>query len=242
MFTLARRSNNRVWIISITLLAALAVLGALRSPMFNVQQVVVEGNRLVSEQDILDLANVGLGTNIFRVPTASIAQNVALHPLIKSVNVSRRLPSTLVISVTERQPVAMVPVQNGFVIVDEQGVFLQRSDTWPKNAVPIISGVKIPNNLDLGKQIQGASLQEGLKIVAGLPKQLYAQVGEVYAGNQDMLAMYTRDGLEVRLGLAEDLNQKFSVLRQFLDDKDYQAYRTGFYVDLSSGKPVIGKK
>jgi cell division septal protein FtsQ len=46
------------------------------------------------------------------------------HPGVETVNVSRRLPGTLVITITERQPVALVSGPQGFRAYDARGVAL----------------------------------------------------------------------------------------------------------------------
>ncbi len=236
------RSSKKVWVIVLTILGVLAIFAFLRSPFFNVRTIVIQGNSLVSSQELLALVNVGVGVNIFQVSTGDIVKNVSLHPLVKAVEVSRKLPNTLVISIVERKPVAMIPVKNGFVKVDEQGVFLQRSDVWPKQPMPIISGIQLPENLNLGQAIPNPALLEALKLLLQLPKDLYSMVGELSAANRDALVMYTRDGLEIRLGGADQAQEKFSLLDRFLQDKTYKPYRVGYYLDLTSGKPVLGKR
>lgn len=236
------KKNNKVLLTGMLIIALLALFGLIQSPLFNLRQIEVAGNKEVSRQDILALANIGLGTNIFQISPSSVAKSVAMQPLIKSVDVTRQWPDTLVIKVAERQPVAMIPVQNGFVKVDEQGVFLERTDVWPKQPLPIISGIKIAGNLNLGQTIDNQGLLETLQILTGLPGELYPMIGELYAADSNNLVMYTRDGLEIRLGEADKAKEKFAILRQFLLDKDYKNYRMGYYVDLSSGQPVLGHR
>lgn len=236
------RGRGRVWIIGLIILAVLALFSFAQSTLFSVQKIVVQGNKVVSRDDLLALANIGTGANIFQVSTGAILKNVSLHPLVKSVNVDRELPGTLVINIVERKPVAMIPVPNGFAKVDDQGVFLQRCDTWPQEPLPIISGIELPANLNLGQPIANPGLREGIKTLLSLPGELYPQVGELYAGNQDKLVFYTRDGLEIRLGIADQAGQKFAVMQKFLADSTYKPYRVGYYVDLTTGKPVLGRR
>jgi len=235
-------SRRKAWIIGLTILVILALLGFAQSPLFTVQNIVLQGNKTVPKEDLLALAKVANGANIFQAPTGSISKNISLHPVVKSVSIKRQLPNTLIINVVERKPVAIIPVKNGFAKVDEQAVFLQRTDTWPQEPLPIISGIQLPATLNLGQPIDDPGLREGLKILLGLPAELYPQVGELYAGNQNKLALYTRDGLEIRLGLADKAAEKFAVMQSFLLDKNYKPYRVGYYVDLTTGKPVLGKR
>lgn len=233
---------NKIWMLILALLLLLASFGFALSPLFQVNQIVVQGNNIVTKGDILALAKLGTGGNIFRVPTREIMKSVLLHPVISSVEIRRKLPNGIEILVTERKPVAMIPVLNGFAIVDEQNVFLKRSDTWPLDPLPIISGIELPSNLSLGQRLDSPGLAEGIKIIAALPSDLYPQIGELYAGNRDKLVFYTRDGLEIRFGMADQSLEKFEVITKFLADKSYKPYRAGYYVDLTTGKPVLGKR
>ncbi len=239
---MGRSSNRKVWVISLTILTLLALFGFIRSPVFSLRQIQVVGNREVSTAEIVQLANVGIGTNIFQISLGTVRNSVALQPLLQSVAVSRKLPGTLLIKVAERQAVAMIPAKDGFVKVDAQGVFIKRDDVWPRQALPIISGIQIPAALNLGQVVNSPSLLQALQILHSLPSSLYPQVGEISAVDRDSVNMYTRDGLEIRLGEADQATEKFTILRQFLTDKNYKQYRMGYYVDLSTGQPVLGRR
>src|SRR6185437_12572270 len=76
-----------------------------RMEFFRVRRVEIVGARYLSPSDILSRLHVDT--------TASLVARVAAHPEIQSVAIRRKLPGTLVVIVTERVPVALVPTSGG---------------------------------------------------------------------------------------------------------------------------------
>jgi len=75
--------------------------------VFRVRRVEVEGVRFMEPREVMDAAAIGADANIFDDPAPWKARLLRL-PLIASVEVHRRLPGTVVLVVTETQPVALV--------------------------------------------------------------------------------------------------------------------------------------
>jgi cell division protein FtsQ len=63
---------------------------------------------------------------------------VAEHPLVREVEVDRRLPGTLVVRVVEHAPVALVPTPTGFKAYDGRGVPLPIDLTKADVDAPIV--------------------------------------------------------------------------------------------------------
>jgi len=57
-------------------------------------------------------------------PTAPLVARVQRHPAVQNAVISRKLPGTLVVEITERTPVALVPAAGGFSVYDARGVAL----------------------------------------------------------------------------------------------------------------------
>ena len=98
----------------------------LHSSAFAVKEVVVEGNQSLQSAEIVRLTGVVPGTNIFLLNEEEIMDRLTLQPLIESVQLVRKLPNRLLVRVQEREPCALLPVTEGFAVVDREGVFLTR--------------------------------------------------------------------------------------------------------------------
>jgi cell division protein FtsQ len=94
-----------------------------RMAFFHVKRIEILGAHFVAPGDILARLHVDTLASVWD-PTAVLEARVAGHPEISAVDVRRKLPGTLVVTVTERAPVALVPASGGFRVYDERGVAL----------------------------------------------------------------------------------------------------------------------
>jgi cell division protein FtsQ len=122
-----------------------AVLAPLWSPRvlaelayFRVRRVEIVGARFVQPSDILGRLHVDTLSSVWQ-PAAPLEDRIASHPGVRSVRVGRRLPGTLVVEITERWPVALVPTPSGLVPIDERGAALPIDLTRTTVDAPIVA-------------------------------------------------------------------------------------------------------
>jgi cell division protein FtsQ len=95
--------------------------GALRRlAFFRVRKVEVVGARYTPVAEVLERLRVDTTRSVWD-PLAPLAQRVQAHPQIERAVVTRRLPGTIVVEITERRPVALVPSPDGLRAVDDHG-------------------------------------------------------------------------------------------------------------------------
>lgn len=115
-------------------LVGVAILFALASPLwaplllrrlafFRVRRVEIVGAHYIPPGDILGRLRVDTLASVWD-PKAPLERRVAAHPEVERVSIDRRLPGTLVVHVTERTPVALVPGPRGLVAYDARAVAL----------------------------------------------------------------------------------------------------------------------
>ena len=74
------------------------------SPHFALRNLKVSGLRRATEKELLRLAGVAPGTNLWSLDPAAIAQAMSAHPWIRTVEVTRSLPDTLQLRVRGARP------------------------------------------------------------------------------------------------------------------------------------------
>lgn len=90
----------------LTLLVALTV-GA--TVFFRVEQVVVSGNSRYTQEDVVAATGIQLGDNLYRMNKYQINQEVRQAlPYVNELNIVRKLPNTVLITVTEWDAVAQI--------------------------------------------------------------------------------------------------------------------------------------
>jgi cell division protein FtsQ len=109
-----------------------------RLAFFRVRHVEVVGGRYVLPAEILERLKVDTLDSVWD-PKAPLAARVKEHPLVRDVEIGRRLPGTLVVRLEEYIPVALVATTNGFKAYDERGVALPIDPTTADLDAPILS-------------------------------------------------------------------------------------------------------
>src|ERR1044071_3465018 len=84
-----------------------------RMAYFHVRRIEIVGAHYVAPSDILTRLHVDTMESVWN-PVEPLAARVRGHSEIETAVVRRKLPGTLVVEVTERVPVALVPAANGF--------------------------------------------------------------------------------------------------------------------------------
>ena len=112
------------------------VMGRMR--FFRVHRIEIVGAHYVAPSDILSRLHVDTTQSVWN-PTEPLAARVMTDAEIEHAVVRRRLPGTLVVEVTERVPVALVPATNGFRVFDDKGRTLPIDPARVAVDAPVVS-------------------------------------------------------------------------------------------------------
>jgi cell division protein FtsQ len=209
----------------------------LSSPVFEVRKVLVRGNHFLSEEKILSMADIGLGVNIFKLKMADVTSNLKQVPMIREAQVTRSLPSSVVITVVERVPLGLLPSKEGFIEVDDEGVYLAKAGAGTPG-LPVITGVQV-DTASPGQVLGSDKLRTALDVIKGLPAESAANLSEVHVDEDGQVKIYTNEGYQCRFGLPEEIQEKGAIFQQVLLELRKQGAKIN-YIDLSSaGQPVI---
>lgn len=231
-----RKKNHFVQSVFFILLVATVSYILLQSPFFEVKTITVDGNRQLNEQEIKNFSGITLGTNIFKLNLAKAEERLSLVPLLKNTKLERVLPNKIAIHVVERKAVALLPVQNSFIKVDEDGVYLQKGNI--ASALPIITGLNVKVN-GPGESIESKYLPIVLNTLEKLPRSLSIKLSEININEAGQVCIYTLEGVQGRMGLPKEIEYKGMVFQQVLNNLEKSGEEIQ-YVDLSNPKvPVV---
>jgi cell division protein FtsQ len=90
---------------------------------FRVRRVEIIGARYVSVGEVIERLHVDTTASVWD-PTKPLVARLASHPQLRSVNVRRKLPGTLVVELQENLPIALVATNNGLLAYDARGTAL----------------------------------------------------------------------------------------------------------------------
>ncbi len=78
----------------------------LTNPEYALQHVVVESGGLMTEEEVMDLTGITLGTNIFQIDLGSAERALREIQQIETVRIARDWPASISILITKHEPVA----------------------------------------------------------------------------------------------------------------------------------------
>ena len=167
------------------------------SGRFPLKTVVVKGTRLAQESEIQGLMGEWMGLNLLNIGLLDVEKSVRAHPWIGQsgwVRIQRRLPGTLVITVREREAVSAALVGGVVVLLDEQGLPIDRfGPRYAGYDFPIIRGVDslIGGGPDGEARLRRA-LAEGVRVTRTLASRepaFYDQVSEIDVSQESMVVL-----------------------------------------------------
>jgi cell division protein FtsQ len=218
LFEKRRRAKRwrtvRRWFLAILAvgLAAGAVWLIWFSTVLVATEVDVDGMTTLRADTIREQAAVPLGLQLARIDTVAIETRVARMERISKVDVRRRWPHTVRISVTERVPVGWV-VSNGAIrYVDRDGIDFRTVAREPENLLEI----RIETLDPLTRQQALEAVTRVITFLRAEARDLYVQVRYVSAATQDSVQLRLTEGRTVVWGSAEDNDEKAVVLRPLL--------------------------
>ncbi|MDQ1688439.1 MAG: cell division protein FtsQ [Frankiaceae bacterium] len=204
---------------------AVAALGwvVLASGVFSVRAVTVHGaHRMQSAQVVAALGPVK-GQALLTLDTTELRHRVEQLSGVRSVQVSRRWPSTVSIRVVERTPIATVHRADGWWLVDSQGVEFGPAGPRPK----ALREVKLPAPGERSAEAARSAAQ----VLAALPAPLLSTVTRVEASSADSVRLWLSSGATVVWGSAERSAEKARILATLV-------HRRAHVYDVSSPSVV----
>jgi cell division protein FtsQ len=222
-----RRRRILGWALAAIALSA-GVAWLIRTPLFGLGAVRIDGTRAVAEAEVLEASRVRIGEPYLGLDLAAIRDRVAALPRVAAVRVSRDYPSGLRIAVTERPPVASVSSGGVYWLVAADGTVLDAAASRPAD-LPYVARVPLPDGVGTGTRLPpGNELANALTALGGMAPQLKRQVAGVNARTLDSLEFTLEDGSVVLYGLAVDQPAKDAavlLIRRTLKKEGREAQR-----------------
>lgn len=208
-----RRQRLFTWRHVLVVLALLALASGLVWLVFfsshlAVKKVTVQGTSYLRPSTVKEAADLPTGEPLATVDLARAKDLVSALRAVREVDVTRQWPSTIRITVTEREPVAVV--QTGELIrgMDDEGVLFR-------------DYAKRPGNLPLVQAAADAdekALAEAAEVAGALPADLNRRVTVLNVDSVDAISLQLRNGKQILWGSADDSELKAKVLVALLKE------------------------
>lgn len=196
---------TRPWAILavVVVLAGLAGWVTYGTSLVGVREVRVTGVDILTAGQVRQTADIRDGTPLARVDLAAVRERVSRLAPVEQVTVRRDWPHAIVVQVTERTPVAVVPQEKKFLLVDRTGVGFHTVASRPRGLATMV--VDTP-----------ADLPAAARVLDALTPRLRAELVSITVDGPARIRLKLTGGREVIWGDATQSDRKAKVATALL--------------------------
>lgn len=206
-----------LFLLKVFLIFGIMIALVIYIPIFKVSEADITG-LFYLEKDALDTQLEDLkGENIVFLNKQKYKETFLANSYVKEVEIKRKYPNKLLVTIKERAPVALLVTSDGFIQISEDSIFLDIRQSPGSYDLPLVTGIELYAIPGVGKKIENLALEEALKIISGSNRILMDKIAEINIENDRIIA-YTRNGIIVLLGGAEDIDNKLKILEGIMED------------------------
>ena len=170
--------------------AASARAFVLDSPYFDVREIQVRGGNKVGGSEIVAMAGLRHGMNLWKIQPTTIEKKIAKHPWVRRVLVRREFPRRVIIEVEERIPKAIV-VMGRLYYVDSDGIVFKEVGEGENVEFPLLTGLR-PEELAATNPAIRSRIQDAIRLGELMAKDSHA-LSEIHFESSDRMVLYTTD-------------------------------------------------
>lgn len=224
------------------------IIYAMLSPIFNINNITVTGNSKISSETIISLSGLGIEQNIFNFRTSNVINSVKENAYIDKVEVKRKLPDRVEISVTERETTFMLTFGNAYAYINNQGYILEITNE--KGNYPIITGYEtateqvIEGNRLVTNDLE--KLNDVLKIMEATSSgdgELKSKITKIDIKDKtNYILTLEKEKKKIEFGDTTNLSTKILWINEFLDSEKENEGTIYLNVDLNNERPYFREK
>ena len=233
-----KKRIKKITMITVVLTVAL-VLFLTKAPIFNINKIDVLGTSKISADNLRENLKSFIGKNIYTVNEDNIKNLLMEDRYVKSVKISRKGISKLVINIVEESPVFYVENNGVIEVISEDLMVIEELDSIEGRNLVKISGVE-SQSISLGEKISDD------EILSSILKKFYPYIAQNRESIKfDEINIYDIVNIKGKIGDVEiffgddsDLHNKMENVYRILLSEDIKL--TKGYIDVSfDGPPII---
>ena len=224
------------------------IIYAMLSPIFNINEIIVQGNNKISSETIISLSELNVDENIFKYRTSDVEEKIKQNAYIDTVHIKRNLPNQVEITVLEREATYKLSYGNAYAYINNQGYILEITSV--KGTIPLITGYSTSEeNIKEGNRLCTEDLEkledvlEIMEAASSVDDNLRKVIKEIdISDNNNYILDLTSEKKEVYLGDVSNLSTKMLWINEFIEREDGIEGTIMLNVDLNNDMPYFNEK
>jgi cell division septal protein FtsQ len=213
------------------LVAAYHLIIAYRSTgIFDLRKIIVMNEKILEPGQIIDISKIKKGKRIMDIDKAAAIDNLNASPYIESSKISLIYPATLIIEITETEPIAFANCEGELRYVDRQGDLLGKVKPKSGYDLPIINSAVTPETVEF------------LNLSLKTSPLMYHQISEIECIDSGIELYLSKSSTKIIVG-KDEFPKKIVILENFLKE-EYDSIPFGRvdYIDLRFDDQVVMKE
>lgn len=185
---------------------------------FKAEELMVNGTHRLTQNQVLQQANIATGVNIFSVNLSKVRKRLLAHSWIEDAEVRRDLPSGINIRVKEQEPLAVLNLGRKFII-NTHGEIFKEMDKADHCNLPMISGLEF-SDINVKGESRSIPFDAVMKILrlGQKPESVlpYSLIKKIHVDREMGLSIYAFDNIrEIKIGY-NNYQDKYAMLKDVL--------------------------
>ncbi|UNC92872.1 cell division protein FtsQ/DivIB [Candidatus Contubernalis alkaliaceticus] len=226
-----RKRKGLYFVLLLVFLIILAFVVLFYSSLFELEGVELEGLDRIETEEIIRTLRLRRGMNIWEVNTRLIKAHLEDMPLVFSAEVRYRFPRSIVVSIVEKELVALAPYQDKYLELSQDGTLLGIVEGM-KEEKPLLTGMDFSQPY-IGKVLpveQNQSFKEILEVLPLMSEEEISILSDFNVSNPLNLVVYTLDGTVIWMGTG-DYPEKIRMIPEVLMEIQHREQEPS-YIDL----------
>ena len=229
------RKTRKFKIIFLILILIVGIIFLMSSPIFNIKNINVKNNSIISTEEIIKLSEINLDENIFKIRKGNITENLKENAYIESVKVSRKLPNTIEIARKY-----MLQFADSYVYINNQGYMLEISTE--KLELPIITGFKTDlSNIKAGDRLEVDDLKKLDTVIKIVETANANGIGNLItkidiSSSRNYIIELAGENKTAHLGDCSNLNTRMLLLKTIIEQEKGNAGTAYIDMDVNTGR------
>ena len=228
-----RRRHHRSAAVLYKLLSVVVISGAIVAALtlfFKVETITVSGTTEYSSEEIITASGVKQGDNLFLLNKYEIYESILEKlPYVSSVSISRKLPDTLLIEVTDSNQGGVIEDHGTYWVLSAEGKLLGKRAEAGRGA--LITGLTLAEP-EVGKK---AAVEQLLDLLAALEEKGMLQgVGSFDFSQESVISIKYADRYVVKFPYGADFPYKLTRLGQVIERLEEQGDQRAGVLDLTA--------
>lgn len=153
----AKRKRRIKKIIFIFVLLVIAfVIVAFKTKVFYISNIKITGDNLLTKNYVEEKTNYLNNTNLITMDKEKIEKKLKENPYIKTVNISRKYPKTLIINIKEAKGLFYIKNNNEYAIISSDLVYLENVPSIDNKNLIEIQGIDVSES-NIGNSVSKSS-------------------------------------------------------------------------------------